>query len=79
MNWEKFRERNEQDAYRELRNSEGTTAYYHSTRHSSRPTPRYDKTPLNPNQADLTVYAESLRAEAEQIDSTSFLSRLLGL
>ena len=41
-------------------------------------TSRYS-TPINPNAADLEVYAQSARANAEQIDNTSFLGRLLGL
>lgn len=36
-------------------------------------------TPTQPSAADLEVYAQSLRANAEKIDNTSFLGRILGL
>jgi hypothetical protein len=66
-------------AAEELMAENGVAAYHYAASTSTRPTPRYDKTPTNATQADLDVYAKSLRAEAERIDNTSFLGWLLGL
>jgi hypothetical protein len=57
----------------------GVAAYHYAASTSTRPTPRYDKTPTNATPADLHVYAQSLRAEAEGLDNRGFLGRLLGL